>query len=233
MVPRRWEMPSSTRGSRRARAVRHRPGVFDVSHRGELDVEGPQARRCCSGRSRTTSEGGPGEASNAADERDGRILDDLIVYADGECRYLLIANAATRIGLSGSRARGPGIDVRDVSDEYGLLAVQDRVPRRWAFRRRRPLPGSKAKLDGVEVMITGRAHGEEGSSCVHGRRRPRALAGDRRAGVTPCGLARATRCGSKLLSAARKRHRPQWDRSRAARRACALESGFVGRPLRE
>jgi aminomethyltransferase len=77
------------------RAVRERAGLFDLSHMGELFVEG--------------SESGAGLASAlVTDPRtlkvgrahysmicqaDGGIIDDLIVYRVGEERYLVVANA--------------------------------------------------------------------------------------------------------------------------------------------
>ena len=61
-----WEMPVQYDG-RHPRAPRcaHRRGVFDVSHMGELEVEGPRATRAPAGRcSRTTSTGSaPGRPS--------------------------------------------------------------------------------------------------------------------------------------------------------------------------
>ena len=70
---------------------------------------------------------GPGEAQYTllTNERGG-IIDDLIVYRLDEFRYLLIVNAANREADLGwlKEREIRGSDVRDVSDEYALLAVQ-------------------------------------------------------------------------------------------------------------
>ena len=51
-----WEMPVQYEGViPEHRAVRTDAGVFDVSHMGELEVEGPRRRSCSRGCSRTTS----------------------------------------------------------------------------------------------------------------------------------------------------------------------------------
>ena len=53
-----WEMPVQYDGViPEHRAVRTDAGVFDVSHMGELEVEGPRARDLLQARSRTTSTG--------------------------------------------------------------------------------------------------------------------------------------------------------------------------------
>ena len=45
-----WEMPVQYTGvSEEHRAVRRDAGVFDVSHMGELEVEGPRARELLEG----------------------------------------------------------------------------------------------------------------------------------------------------------------------------------------
>ena len=53
-----WEMPVQYEGViQEHRAVREDAGAFDVSHMGEIEVEGPQARSSSSRCSRTTSAG--------------------------------------------------------------------------------------------------------------------------------------------------------------------------------
>ena len=90
-----WEMPVQYEGViSEHRAVRTDSGVFDVSHMGELEVEGPRAKELRKGCSRTISRSiGAGEAQYTllTNERGG-IIDDLIVYeleptlpADRQC----------------------------------------------------------------------------------------------------------------------------------------------------
>ncbi|HSL64892.1 MAG TPA: hypothetical protein VK874_09570, partial [Gaiellaceae bacterium] len=78
-----WEMPVQYEGViQEHRAVRTDAGVFDVSHMGELEVEGPQAAALLqSVLSNDLEKIGDGEAQYTllTNERGG-IVDDLIVY---------------------------------------------------------------------------------------------------------------------------------------------------------
>jgi len=124
-----WEMPVQYAGViQEHRAVREDAGAFDVSHMGELEVEGPRARELLQSLlSNDLERIGPGAAQyTLLTNEDGGIVDDLIVYALDPFRYLLVVNASNRDAaytwLKGREV--PGSDVRDVSDEYGLIAVQ-------------------------------------------------------------------------------------------------------------
>ena len=78
------------------RAVRERAGLFDLSHMGELFVEGPEAADALAAAlvSDPPSLGiGRAHYSMICAE-DGGILDDLIVYRLGAERFLVVANAA-------------------------------------------------------------------------------------------------------------------------------------------
>src|SRR5712691_1185399 len=92
-----WEMPVQYEGViAEHKAVRTDSGVFDVSHMGELEVEGPRAKELLQGLlSNDLDRIGPGRAQYTllTNERGG-IFDDLIVYELGPGRYLLIVNAS-------------------------------------------------------------------------------------------------------------------------------------------
>src|SRR6476661_7752496 len=91
-----WEMPVQYEGViQEHRAVRTDAGVFDVSHMGELEVEGPQARAFLQGLlSNDLDRLEPGLAQyTLLTNEAGGIVDDLIVYRLEPCRYLLIVNA--------------------------------------------------------------------------------------------------------------------------------------------
>ena len=62
--------------------MRGRCGVFDVSHMGEIETQRPQARRCCSGCSPTTSRRSRRgrRAVQLLCREDGGVLDDLFTY---------------------------------------------------------------------------------------------------------------------------------------------------------
>src|SRR5437764_6828480 len=124
-----WEMPVQYDGVIvEHRAVRSDCGVFDVSHMGELEVEGPRVRDLLQALlSNDLDRIGPGLAQYTllTNERGG-IVDDLIAYELDPRRFLLVVNASNRetdFGwLKDREVRGS--DVRDVSDDYALLAVQ-------------------------------------------------------------------------------------------------------------
>src|SRR2546426_10891919 len=92
-----WEMPVQYEGViAEHKAVRTDSGVFDVSHMGELEVEGPGAKELLQGLlSNDLDRIEPSRAPYTllTNERCG-ILDDLIVYELEPGRYLLIVNAS-------------------------------------------------------------------------------------------------------------------------------------------
>src|SRR5512142_2009309 len=92
-----WEMPVQYQGViQEHRAVRTDAGVFDVSHMGELEVEGPTARDLLqSTLSNDIDKLEPGHAQYTLLTNDeGGIVDDLIVYRLDAHRYLIVANAS-------------------------------------------------------------------------------------------------------------------------------------------
>jgi aminomethyltransferase len=110
------------------RAVRTDCGVFDVSHMGELEVEGPRAHDLLQGllsNDLDRLDVGDAQYTLLTNERGG-IVDDLIVYSVDDFRYLLIVNASNvRTDYEWLKEREVrGSDVRDLSDEFALLAVQ-------------------------------------------------------------------------------------------------------------
>jgi aminomethyltransferase len=103
--------------------------MFDVSHMGEVEVEGPAAlaylQRVLSNDLAKIEIGGA-QYSCLCDE-DGGVLDDLFVYRLGGDRYLIVTNAAnhgTDLAWLGRHSREFDIAVRDVADRYAMLAVQ-------------------------------------------------------------------------------------------------------------
>jgi len=164
-----WEMPVQYEGViPEHRAVRTDAGVFDVSHMGELEVEGPHARELLQGAlSNDLDRLSPGEAQyTLLTNGDGGIVDDLIVYRVGEHSYLLVVNAANRETdyrwLKEREIRGS--DVRDVSDDCALLAVQGpRAIERLGLPAAAPFTFAETSIDGVEVMVNRTGYtGEDG-----------------------------------------------------------------------
>src|SRR6201995_5655281 len=119
-----WEMPVQYEGViPEHRAVRIDAGVFDVSHMGELEVEGPYAHELLQGAlSNDLDRISVGQAQyTLLTNEDGGIIDDLIVYRLGDCTYLLVVNAANRAtDFAWLKERGVrGSDVRADSKHYG------------------------------------------------------------------------------------------------------------------
>jgi len=164
-----WEMPVQYQGVlAEHRAVRTDAGLFDVSHMGQIEVEGPTALELLQTMlSNDVSKLAVGEEQYTllTNERGG-IIDDLIVSRTDQCRYLLVVNAANRGAdfdwLAEHELRGS--DVRDVSDDYALLAVQGpNALARLGLERRPAFTWKMAELDGIEVMASYTGYtGEEG-----------------------------------------------------------------------
>jgi aminomethyltransferase len=164
-----WEMPVQYEGViPEHRAVRADAGVFDVSHMGELEVEGPRVRELLQGTlSNDLDRLEPGEAQyTLLMNEDGGIIDDLIVYRVAEHSYLLVVNASNRANVYAwlKEREIPGSDVRDVSDDCALLAVQGpRAIERLGLPPARPFTFAEATVDGVEAMVNRTGYtGEDG-----------------------------------------------------------------------
>ena len=191
-----WEMPVQYEGViQEHRAVREDAGVFDVSHMGELEVEGPRATELLQSLlSNDLSRIEPGWAQYTLLTNDrGGIVDDLIVYRLDPFRYLLVVNASNReegyAWLEEREMRGS--DVRDVSDEYGLIAVQGpRSLERLGLDPAPPFSFAEGEVGGVTCMVNRTGYtGELGVELM-------VMADDAdelwnsvlERGVTPCGL---------------------------------------------
>jgi aminomethyltransferase len=191
-----WEMPVQYAGViPEHRAVRTDAGVFDVSHMGELEVEGPRARdllQAALSNDVDRLERGGAQYTLLTNEAGG-ILDDLIVYRTGQHSYLLVVNASNRaVAYDWLKEREiPGSDVRDVSDDCALLAVQGpRALERLDLPRARPFTFAESMLDGVEVMVNRTGYtGEEGCELLcMSEDAVRLWDAVLERGVVPCGL---------------------------------------------
>ena len=164
-----WEMPVQYEGVIPEHlAVRTDCGVFDVSHMGEIEVEGPRAHELLQrllANDLDRIEPGGAQYSLLTNEHGG-IVDDLIAYELDRFRFLLIVNAANKdADFRWLKERElPGSDVRDVSDRYALLAVQG--PRTIERLGLEPAPAftfSEATIDGTDCLVARTGYtGEEG-----------------------------------------------------------------------
>ena len=109
-------------------AVRNEVGVFDVSHMGEFLIEGSGSVELINRiSSNDISKLSPGQAQYSCMPNDqGGIVDDLIIYMMKEQQFLLVVNASN-IQKDWDWIEGHnsfGAKMRNVSDDYALLAVQ-------------------------------------------------------------------------------------------------------------
>ena len=108
--------------------VRNGVGVFDVSHMGEFLLSGPNALALIQ---KVTSNDASvltvGRAQySCLPNFDGGIVDDLIIYKMKEEQYLLVVNASNieKDWDWISAQNDLGVDMRNISDDYSLLAIQ-------------------------------------------------------------------------------------------------------------
>lgn len=191
-----WEMPVQYEGViDEHRAVREDCGAFDVSHMGEIEVEGPRSRELLELLlSNDLDRIGSGQAQyTLLTNETGGIVDDLVVYELDPHRFLLVVNAAnTDVDFEWLKERElPGSDVRDVSDEYGLIAVQGpRSIERLGLPEAPVFTFSESEIDAIPCMVNRTGYtGERGVELL-------VMADDAAAlwervlerGAQPCGL---------------------------------------------
>ena len=123
-----WDMPVQYTGIiEEHRRVRASVGLFDVSHMGELDVEGPGALVAL--QTLTTNdvaalEVGQVQYSLLCDS-EGGIVDDLTVYRLGAEHFMVTVNASNiEKDWAWVTTHGAAARWRNISAETGLIAVQ-------------------------------------------------------------------------------------------------------------
>jgi aminomethyltransferase len=176
-----WEMPVQYRSIlEEHKVVRRAAGLFDVSHMGEVDVQGPDALRYLN--LVVTNDCArlfPGKVLyTAMCTPEGGTVDDLLVYMRGPGDYFLCINAGNIPGdLAWLRQQATGFDVRvtDRSADYALLALQG--PRSEAILQ--PLTGARlgvlknyhfceGNVAGVSCLISRTGYtGEDGFELYH------------------------------------------------------------------
>jgi glycine cleavage system T protein (aminomethyltransferase) len=191
-----WEMPVQYEGViPEHKAVRQDCGIFDVSHMGRFEFEGPRVpaalQRLLSNDIEKVDDGGA--QYTLLTNESGGIIDDLIVYRVEGGRFFLIVNASNREAdfawIEGHG--GAGTDLRDKTDEFALLAVQGpRSLERLELDDAAPFTFEMGEVAGIEVMVNRTGYtGEQGVELM-------VMADDAVAlwdavverGATPCGL---------------------------------------------
>ena len=191
-----WEMPVQYEGVIPEHlAVRRDAGVFDVSHMGQLHVDGPAAgaflQSLLSNDLDKVHDGGA-QYTLLTNERGG-IVDDLIAYRIGHGQYLLVVNAGNRETAYGwlKEREARGTEVRDASEEYALLAVQGpNAIDRLGLDDAPAFTHAMGEVAGIEVMVCRTGYtGEQGVELMCPEEDGAALwDAVLERGVTPCGL---------------------------------------------
>jgi len=202
-----WQMPVQYRGIlEEHRAVRERAGLFDLSHMGELFIEGEDAGDALAAAlisdPRTLAIGRAQYSMLCA--ADGGIIDDLIVYRLGPERFLVVANAGNAVVVSDELAAR-------MSDWKAVLDDRSRITALVAIQgpRSAEVLGPHTDVDlgalryygiaegrvaGIDALVARTGYtGEDGFEVfiewVRGPDIWRALAeAGEQAGVIPCGL---------------------------------------------
>lgn len=124
-----YNMPVSYEGINiEHETVRNSVGVFDVSHMGEILLAGPNALELLQKiSSNDASKLSVGQAQYCYFPNEkGGVVDDLIIYKLEEEKYLLVVNASNidKDWKWIQKHNTVGADIRNLSDEYSLLAIQ-------------------------------------------------------------------------------------------------------------
>lgn len=196
-----WEMPVQYEGIKEEHsAVRTHAGMFDVSHMGEVEVEGPGAlaflQRVLSN---DVAEIGLGGAQySCLCNEDGGVLDDLFMYRLGGDRYLIVTNSANHeadLAWLGRWSRGFDVSVRDVADRYAMLAVQGPhargiLSRGLGLELPPQMRVARERVGGRPALVCGTGYtGEDGVELlIDPEVAPPIWAELLDAGVVPCGL---------------------------------------------
>jgi aminomethyltransferase len=196
-----WEMPVQYDGIRDEHlAVRSHAGMFDVSHMGQVETEGPDAaaflQRILSNDISRLEVGGAQYAC-LCNERGG-VVDDLFTYRLAPEHFLTVTNSSNHAEDLRWMARWVhdyDCVLRDVADRFAMVAVQGPNARRVVERalglklppRMKVTP---AVIAGGPGIICGTGYtGEDGVELMVDPGRAAdvwSLLGD--AGVVPCGL---------------------------------------------
>lgn len=126
-----WELPVQFAGIiEEHRAVRTEAGLFDVSHMGEITVEGPDALALV--QQLVTNDASKLSLNQVLYTpmcyENGTVVDDLLVYRMGEDRFFLVVNASNTdkdfAWMQQVAKSFPRAEVKNVSPEWSQLALQ-------------------------------------------------------------------------------------------------------------
>jgi len=123
-----WDMPVQYQGLLEEHAaVRESSGIFDVSHMGEVLIEGPRALLAAQRlitNDLSACKDGQAQYSALLNERGG-VIDDIIVYRFSSERLFVCVNASGREkDFDWIKAHASGATVTQISDDWAQVAVQ-------------------------------------------------------------------------------------------------------------
>jgi aminomethyltransferase len=199
-----WDLPVQfTSIMKEHAAVRSAAGLFDVSHMGQVFVEGPEAldflqRVQCNDLSKLK----PGRAmyTHILNERGG-VVDDVIISRLAVERWFIVVNAGTREkDVAWLRQQAGALNIIDRSDAYGMIALQG--PRaEEIIKSIAPEASALKRFGAIELEIFGQPHiitrtgytGEDGFEIVApaeicSRIWRTLLSNGASLGLQPCGL---------------------------------------------
>jgi glycine cleavage system T protein (aminomethyltransferase) len=202
-----WTMPLQYSGIvDEHRAVRERAGIFDLSHMGELIVEGSEAGAGLGYALVTNPDAvAVGRAQySLICEADGGIVDDLIVYRLADDRFMVVPNAGNASAVSDAlaeRLAGRRAILDDQTLATALVAIQG--PRAAGVLASltdvdlgalRFYAAASGRVAGVEAIVARTGYtGEDGfelfvEAAAGATIWDALLESGREAGVIPCGL---------------------------------------------
>ena len=188
-------------------ATRTRAGLFDVSHMGEIWVEGPDAIPFVN---RITTNDVTklvdGQAHySALPNEDGGVVDDLLVYRFADDRLLLVVNAGTTDKdweWINKNKGNENISLRNASSDYCQIAIQGpkavEILQELTETDLAPIGYyhfTEGKVDGVDAIISRTGYtGEDGFEVYAAADRAeqlwnKLLETGKEHGILPCGLA--------------------------------------------
>ncbi len=166
-----FEMPVQYEGVLAEHAVvREKVGLFDITHMGEIEVNGPGSRAWISSLiTNSLKKSGPGKVVyNAMCKPDGGVLDDMLVYCLEEERWLVVCNAANHekiVNWMQSHLPDDGVTMTDRSHEIAMIAVQGPESREL-MGRLEMLAGKSAEIDALDFYSAFTCEGPSGEWLV-------------------------------------------------------------------
>jgi aminomethyltransferase len=169
-----WEMPVQYAGIREEhKAVRNQVGIFDVSHMGEIETEGPDAEAFLQHilSNDVTKIAQDGAQYSVLCNEAGGVLDDLFTYRLGHDRFLTVTNAANHEkDLAWFQRHAADFDVRihDRISDYAMLAIQGPEARALVQRLSdgelpKRFRTATLQVAGVDALVAGTGYtGEDG-----------------------------------------------------------------------